>query len=153
MKPQDWLFLKRIVRFGDIDSAGVIHFHHLMRWCHEAWEESMAIYGIKSIDIFPSVVDNTPTISTALPIVHCEADYFSPIRLGDQLIVRLIPRKLDVRSFEVKYILHREKDKNVASALIRHFAINPSSPQPCELPEVLDRWLEASSVNQPIRNL
>ena len=151
MKSKDWLHLKHIVRFGDTDAAGVIHFYHLMRWCHEAWEESMNEYGIKSVDIFPSIVDNKSTLSTALPIVHCEADFFSPIRIGDELIIKLVPRKLDLRSFEVKYIFHRGQDKNIATALIRHFAINSGLSIPSDLPEGIDRWLEASSMIQGIR--
>ena len=55
IRHHNWLFMKRIVRFGDIDSAGVVHFYHLMRWCHEAWEESLNKYGLNVIDIFPSV--------------------------------------------------------------------------------------------------
>ena len=44
MKPADWLILQKKVRFGDCDSAGVIHFHNLLIWSHEAWEESIEIY-------------------------------------------------------------------------------------------------------------
>ena len=43
MKPADWLILQKKVRFGDCDSAGVIHFHNLLKWSHEAWEESIEI--------------------------------------------------------------------------------------------------------------
>ncbi len=153
MKSTDWLCLQRIVRFGDTDAAGVIHFHHLMRWCHESWEESMNIYGIKALDIFPSIIDNKSTLSTALPIVHCEADFFSPIRVGDDLSVKLVPTKINLRSFEVKYIFQLRQDKNVASALIRHFAINTALSQTCNLPKAIDRWLEASSLNQVISSL
>ena len=53
MKPKNWLILKRKVRFGDCDSAGVIHFHNLLRWAHESWEESIDVYGIPHQDIFP----------------------------------------------------------------------------------------------------
>ena len=53
MKPSDWLTLQKKVRFGDCDSAGVIHFHNLLKWSHEAWEESIEIYGIPYQDIFP----------------------------------------------------------------------------------------------------
>ena len=151
MKSKDWLHLKHIVRFGDIDAAGVMHFHHLMRWCHEAWEKSMDTYGIKATDIFPSIVDNKSTLSTALPIVHCEADFFSPIRIGDELLIQLFPRKLDLRSFEVKYIFQNGQNENIASALIRHFAVNSELAQSCSLPEEIDRWLEASSVNKILR--
>ena len=54
--PREWLFLKRIVRFGDTDAAGVIHFHQLLRWCHEAWEESLELYGLPTNTVFPGFV-------------------------------------------------------------------------------------------------
>ena len=38
MQPPAWLQLHRKVRFGDTDAAGVMHFHQLLRWSHEAWE-------------------------------------------------------------------------------------------------------------------
>ena len=46
MKPADWLILQKKVRFGDCDSAGVIHFHNLLKWSHEAWEESIEILSL-----------------------------------------------------------------------------------------------------------
>ena len=62
MKPADWLILQKKARFGDCDSAGVIHFHNLLKWSHEAWEESIEIYGIPYQDIFPdsNLVYNSP---------------------------------------------------------------------------------------------
>ena len=44
--PDHWLQLERRVRFGDTDAAGVMHFHQLLRWCHEAWEESLERFGL-----------------------------------------------------------------------------------------------------------
>ena len=41
------------MRFGDCDSANVIHFHNLLKWSHEAWEESLDKYGIPLNEIFP----------------------------------------------------------------------------------------------------
>ena len=38
MEATNWLRLERTVRFGDTDAAGVIQFHQLLRWCHEAYE-------------------------------------------------------------------------------------------------------------------
>ncbi len=142
--PKEWLVLERIVRFGDTDAAGVIHFHNLLRWSHEAWEESLQVYGLKALDTFPSLVDIKPLIPIALPIVHCEADFFSPIRIEDQLEIVLSPLRLDAGCFQVKYDFKKGK-KIVADSLIRHRAIHTELRYPCELPEDIDRWLEASS--------
>ena len=84
MNSDDWLLLERRVRFGDCDSAGVLHFHNLLRWAHEAWEESIENYGISSCKIFPFSESQQ---KIAIPIINCEARFFCPIKLGDHLIL------------------------------------------------------------------
>ena len=91
MKPADWLILQKKVRFGDCDSAGVIHFHNLLKWSHEAWEESIDIYGIPCQDIFPDFSISKSQI--IFPIVNCEANFFAPIKIGDLLKVKIAPHK------------------------------------------------------------
>ena len=66
MKSINWLNLKRRVRFGDCDSANVIHFHNLLKWSHEAWEESMDKYGIPINEIFPDGISQEKTLSKML---------------------------------------------------------------------------------------
>ena len=53
MTSPTWLQLRRVVRFGDTDAAGVMHFHQLLRWCHEAWEESLEAHGLAAEAVFP----------------------------------------------------------------------------------------------------
>ncbi len=53
MDSNSWLLLLRTVRFGDTDAAGVMHFHQLLRWCHEAYEESLERFGIVAATVFP----------------------------------------------------------------------------------------------------
>ena len=72
LNSKNWLNLKRIVRFGDTDAAGVIHFYNLFRWCHEAWEESLECFGVKPTDVFPSCRENIQDPDIALPLVNCK---------------------------------------------------------------------------------
>ena len=53
MTSPTWLQVHRVVRFGDTDAAGVMHFHQLLRWCHEAWEESLEAQGSAAEAVFP----------------------------------------------------------------------------------------------------
>lgn len=140
----DWLQLERVVRFGDTDAAGVMHFQQLFRWCHEAWEESLECYGVLSSSIFPGSRDQTQVIDIALPVVHCEADFLRPIHGGDQLKVLVEPERMNPGCFEVR-TRFQYNETEVARGLIRHLAINAKSRQRCPLPEPIDRWLEASS--------
>ena len=144
--PQHWLLLNRIVRFGDVDAAGVIHFHNLLRWCHEAWEESLEKYGLHSSDLFPNAFNSEKNLEVGLPIVHCSADFRRPIKTGDQLEICLLPEKIDMCSFQVQSKFQRNGEK-VALGLIRHLAINFQTRQRCELPEKINLWIEASSLN------
>ena len=143
--PGSCLQLTRTVRFGDTDAAGVMHFHQLLRWCHEAWEESLERSGVPAAAVFPggerAAGDGAPPV--ALPIVHCSADFRRPLRCGDRLQVLLTPRRLDGGSFEVAFAFVRDGEP-VARGLLRHRAIEASSRRPCGLPVVLEAWLAAA---------
>ena len=147
--PDTWLLLCRTVRFGDTDAAGVMHFQQLLRWCHEAYEESLERFGIAAAALFP-----TPgvTPAVALPIVHCSADYRRPLVCGDPLAIRLEPQRLDPGGFELRYRFSSNGEE-VAQALTRHLAIDSLSRRRCPLPEAIQRWLEASALQAGVRPL
>ena len=145
--PDHWLQLERRVRFGDTDAAGVMHFHQLLRWCHEAWEESLERYGIAAGNIFPGVRGQDQWPDTALPVVHCEADFLRPIHGGDHLQVRVRVQRLSPECFEV-HTRFQLNDVDVATGVIRHLAIYNATRQRCPLPNAIDLWLEASNIGQ-----
>lgn len=159
MDPNSWLQLRRRVRFGDTDAAGVMHFHQLLRWCHEAYEESLERFGLQAAAIFPTA-GHTPAV--ALPIVHCAADYRAPLQVGDPLVIQLEPRRLDPGSFAVRYRFTVASESTasesvspawVAQGLTRHLAITAATRQRCPLPAALNRWLEASTLGGGIQPL
>jgi 1,4-dihydroxy-2-naphthoyl-CoA hydrolase len=137
------------VRFGDTDAAGVMHFHQLLRWCHEAYEESLERFGLAATAVFPSP-GCSPAV--ALPIVHCSADYRRPLQVGDPLTIALTPVRTNPGSFEIHFAIRRD-DEEAARALTRHLAIDPLSRKRCGLPEAIQRWLEASSLGRSVRPL
>jgi 1,4-dihydroxy-2-naphthoyl-CoA hydrolase len=147
--PSSWLQLQRTVRFGDTDAAGVMHFQQLLRWCHEAYEESLQRFGIAPAALFPSP-QHKPEV--ALPIVHCRADYRRPLVVGDELGVVLAPTRLDPSGFEVAYRFDLDGEE-VARGLTRHLAINATNRQRCPLPDAIQRWLEAASLGAGVQPL
>ena len=144
MKPNNWLILKRKVRFGDCDSAGVIHFHNLLRWAHESWEESIDIYGIPHKDIFPFYHSHKNQI--ILPIVNCEANFFSPIKIGDLLTIKILPKKINNHLFQVNTFFLKD-EISVAEGKIIHCCLNIDSKLKVKLPDQLEKWIEASNIN------
>jgi len=148
MKPKNWLILKRKVRFGDCDSAGVIHFHNLLKWAHESWEESLDIYGVPHQDIFPDA--NFHKNQTILPIVNCEANFLSPIRIGDLILIKILPKKINNHLFQVNTIFYKD-EVNVAEGKIIHCSLDGDSKLKVKLPDQLERWIEASNINTDLK--
>ena len=150
MDPSSWLLLCRTVRFGETDAAGVVHFHHLLRWCHEAYEESLERFGIFPAQIFPG--PSLPVDTPALPIVHCSADFLRPLHVGDPLAIALRPELLDAGCFEVHYGFSSAGEA-VARGRTRHRAITANDRKRSPLPEPITRWLEASGLAAGVRPL
>ena len=148
MKPNNWLILKRKVRFGDCDSAGVIHFHNLLRWAHESWEESIEIYGIPHQDIFPA--NHSQKNQIIFPIVNCEANFLSPIKIGDLLSIKIIPKKINNHLFQVNTFFLKD-EINVAEGKIIHCSLDVDSKLKVKLPDQLERWIEASNINTNLK--
>ena len=129
------------MRFGDTDAAGVMHFQQLLRWCHEAYEESLERFGIASQDIFPTPGQK---LKLLLPITHCSADYLAPLVCGDPLAIALLPRQLDATAFEVAYNFS-SAGRPVAHGLTRHQCISAAERRKAPLPDVVQRWLDATA--------
>ena len=143
-KTDNWLLIHRHVRFGDVDSAGVIHFHNLFRWAHEAWEESLQSFGISAVNIFPSFSKKNESPIVALPIVNCKANFVMPIRIGESLQLSIQPQKVDDQSFQVLIKFNRGKDL-VASTMLHHIAIDSKTRKRCLLPEDIKLWINSST--------
>ena len=148
MKPSDWLILQKKVRFGDCDSAGVIHFHNLLKWSHEVWEESIEIYGIPYQDIFPDFSIRESKI--IFPIVNCEANFLSPIKIGDLLSIKIFPKKINNHLFQVNTFFLKD-EINVAEGKIIHCSLDVDSKLKVKLPDQLERWIEASNINTNLK--
>ena len=141
--PREWLCLKRTVRFGETDAAGVVHFLELFRWCHETWEESLEKYGIVLKEIFPTNEINTSQLAVALPVVHCEANYFQPLYVGDTINIELNPEKINDSSFVLRFKFKKNGDQ-IGTTNIKHVSINPITREKCSLSKQINLWLNES---------
>ena len=144
--PREWLCLKRTVRFGETDAAGVVHFLELFRWCHETWEESLEKYGIALKDIFPTNEMNTSPLNVALPIIHCEANYFQPLYVGDTINIELNTEKINESSFVLR-LNFKKNGEQIGTTNIKHVSINPITRKKCALSKQINLWLNESNLN------
>ena len=144
LNPREWLCLKRTVRFGETDAAGVVHFLELFRWCHETWEASLERYGVVLQEIFPTNQINISQLDVALPVVHCEANYFQPLYVGDTINIELNPEKINDSSFVLRFKFKKNGEK-IGTANIKHVSINPITRDICALSKQINLWLHESS--------
>lgn len=71
------------VRFNDVDAAGIVYFARVLSVVHEAYEGFLESCGEPLAQVLSQG-------RWAAPILHAEADYFRPLRLGDEVAVELV---------------------------------------------------------------
>jgi 1,4-dihydroxy-2-naphthoyl-CoA hydrolase len=94
------------IRLRDTDATGVIYFAEQFRIALEAFEaflkdRSFSLAKLLSTDYL-------------MPVVHAEGDYFSELRVGDEIEVSLSFGKIGTSSFAVDYELFRGSNKQLA---------------------------------------
>jgi 1,4-dihydroxy-2-naphthoyl-CoA hydrolase len=92
---------KNKVRMHDTDMAGILYFPKQFRFCHEALEDFVESQGLS----FNEVFNEKPYVFV---IRHCEADYFAPLYVGDDLLVELRIESIGTSSFVVAYKIFKE---------------------------------------------
>jgi 1,4-dihydroxy-2-naphthoyl-CoA hydrolase len=127
----------RTIHFKDTDAAGVVYFSNALSICHEAYE---SLLETLTIDL-KSYFSGKPL---AVPIVHAEIDFMSPMYCGDQIYISLSGSIQLDSTFTLQYKIYQnelEGDKPIAVALTRHVAIDPVTRKRSKLPAELMQWL------------
>lgn len=124
----------RVIRVKDTDITGVIYFTNQLQIALEAFEELLRVsnYSLKAM---------VSEGDYLLPIVHTEADFFSPISVGDEVQVKL---KFNIGTTSFSYLAEISKENiEVGRVTIIHavYAKNEkkSVPVPNELVEIFNK--------------
>ncbi|MBE9185880.1 acyl-CoA thioesterase [Microcoleus sp. LEGE 07076] len=126
----------RTVRFQDTDAAGVVYFTNVLAMCHEAYEASLAAWGINLKTFF-----SNPEV--ALPVIHASVDFYRPMFAGDRLTIQLTPKQVAGDEFEIAYQVFSGEvaGKSAAKALTKHVCINAATRTRKQLSDKLIQWL------------
>lgn len=122
------------IRLRDTDAAGVLYFSRLLDHAHDAYEALMDDIGQPLQAMLDGAVVH-------LPLVHAEADYLAPLRLGDRIRVRVRLDKLGRSSFTLAYAFIADSGLEAARAATVHVAIRPDTGEPMALPSDLAQAL------------
>lgn len=119
-------------RFGDIDDGGIAYYPKLLHYFHCAFEDwwSDALHHP-----YPRLLHDD---GLGLPAVKLEAEFFSPIRYGDEPYVHLGILRIGTSSVEFGCWMTREGEaRPLCRARIVTATIDMKRMQKCALP---DAW-------------
>lgn len=126
---------KRAVRLSDTDATGVLYFSQQFRIALEAFEEFLESCGLSLNQLLKDK-------DYLIPIVHAEADYFSPLCVGSVVDIELTLKKRGTSSFTLGYRLFDGKEEK-GSVTIVHVATSKigwkAMPLPGDLLHCLER--------------
>ncbi len=115
------------VYFYDADPAGIIFYASLFKFVHAAYEDFMRSLHTERDYFFDK--------DYILPIIHAEADYVRPIKVGDELQVEVGVSLLKNSSFELNYKFYKEDKQFTAIAKTVHVCVKKEEFKKIELPK------------------
>lgn len=91
------MFTTRIlVRFGDLDAAGIAYYPNLVNFLHESFEDFFVGHVGRP---YPEVYAE----GLGFPTVKLEVDFRSPVRYGDHVDMRLTVERVGTSSVQIRY--------------------------------------------------
>lgn len=131
------------VRFADIDWARVVYFARFFDFAHRTFEDffnehAKLPYG-----------EVLATRKLGFPIVHSEADFFAPLRLGDTARVVMEVTALSKRSVTSRFAVYRsDTDERCAVLLLKQAAIDTATFRGTEFPDDVRALFAAHLVSE-----
>jgi 1,4-dihydroxy-2-naphthoyl-CoA hydrolase len=101
------------IRFSQVDPAQVVYFARVYELAHEAFEEIMAAAGMPVGPLFEES-------EWGMPLVHTEADYRRPWRLGERVRIEGQVAEMTEKTVEFEYAFVDEDGKVRTRVRMRH---------------------------------
>lgn len=122
------------VRMHDTDMAGILYFPRQFRFVHDALEDLLASEGTNFETIFHKE-------QFVFVIVHAEADYLSPLRVGDDLDIMVSVETIGRSSFSFVYKIYKKDGTLTGSAKTIHVALDTHTRKKIPIPHKLETML------------
>jgi len=89
---------RRLVRFGDVDPAGIAYYPRINNFIHEAFENLWEEYIGERYYLL--IQDKR----IAFPMVHTEIDFKAPLRFGDRPVIKVTCFHIGRSSLGIRYV-------------------------------------------------
>lgn len=124
------------VRMEDTDMADVLFFANQFKFAHRVLEDFLEEIGYSFDALFHQS-------SFCFVIVHAEADYKKPLRVGDILTLSLYVDRLGKTSCAFRYQIEREGEE-VGQVKTVHVCLDRATKEKKELPPEVQKLLTSS---------
>jgi YbgC/YbaW family acyl-CoA thioester hydrolase len=105
---------ERSIRFQEIDAAGIIFYPRVLEMFHDAYASFLAFAGSPLREVMRSD-------SWLAPVRHAEADYFKPLRFGDEVRVEICRAHLAETETTLGYRIVRGDEVCVVGQVVHTF--------------------------------
>jgi 1,4-dihydroxy-2-naphthoyl-CoA hydrolase len=131
----------RAIRFQDIDAAGIIFYPRVLEMFHDAYAAFLAFAGCP----LPEVLKSGGWLA---PVRHAEADYFKPLRFGDEVRVEICRAHLLESEATLGYRIARAEGGEVCVVgQVVHTFVERASFKRTAIPEPVLRALQVIESN------
>ena len=122
------------VRMHDTDMVGILYFARQFRFAHDALEDFVASEGLSFNELFHGE-------EFVFVVVHAEADYLAPLKVGDALEVHVIVESLGTTSFSIRFEIFKKDHQLVGTAKTVHVTLDSKTRKKIPIPEILRQKL------------
>jgi 1,4-dihydroxy-2-naphthoyl-CoA hydrolase len=119
----------------DTDMAGILYFAKMFRFAHDGLEDFMESEGFNFDTVFHDK-------NFVFVIVHCEADYYKSVKVGDNLLVEVAVGHIGTSSFTMTYEIFLSDKTPIGSAKTVHVTLEQKSRKKVAIPDDLRIVLE-----------
>jgi len=113
-------------RLHDIDAAGFMFYARSFYYLHDAYEELLNEHELNIYEILKG--------QYLFPIVHAEADFKSPIKLNQNISIKISAGEIEIDRFSLKFDFIDKQEKSVITAFTQHVCIHKLSHKATDLP-------------------
>jgi len=129
-------------RFFDIDRAGIVFFGRVYEYAHATLEEALTLMFDHQEAMFSD-------LGFGIPLVHSEADYTHPIKMGDKLVIRMELQRIGKRSVTFDYQITGEDEVPRCSIRLVHAFIDMASFEGIPVPQAFLDALPRAGLSLP----
>jgi len=132
-----------LVRFGDLDAAGIAYYPNLVNFVHVAFEDFFSGHVGRP---YPEVYAD----GIGFPTVKVEVEFLSPVHFGDNVRIDVTVERVGNSSVQIRYEASID-DRPVFKARNVSVVVDMRTFRPMPIPQWLRERFETAMETEPVK--